>query len=66
MDNNVVERIKEIISSLISENGLGHVKSLGPVSFYFKGIKYIVEITGSEDEISINIARKNLSSTHDK
>jgi|GEM_PF-2618218 len=66
MDNNVAGRIKEVVSSLISEGGLQKVKSSGPVSFYFKGIKYIVEITGNEDEININITRKNLSSMHDK
>jgi len=66
MDNNVVGRIKEIISSLISEDGLQHVQASGPVSFYFRGIKYLVEITGNEEEMNISITRKNLSSANDK
>ncbi len=63
MQEQVQEKIRDMVYTLISKDGLGYVIDNSPFSIYLKGMKYVVTVKGDELEINITMRQENISST---
>ena len=63
MQEQVQEKIRDMVYTLISKDGLSYVIHNSPFSIYLKGMKYVVTVKGDELEINITMRQENISST---